>query len=178
MVQTDPTERARTLASLTDAQRAAVEQALTGGGNGAKRVYAARRAAGICARCSQPIAPEAPIWQARCPVGDGFWHAPVCATCAPAAITWPPLDRWTARPCAGCERPVYQQRYTPAVYCSERCRWQVANQARRVDRERHRQKRCAMCRNPFAATRRDSRYCSPACRQRAYRQRRGAEERR
>src|SRR5205823_4459031 len=122
MVQTDPTERARILASLTDAQRGAVEAAMIGRGGGARRIYAARKAAASCARCGQPIAPAAPIWQARCPTGDGFWLAPVCATCAPSAIVWPPLERWTARSCAGCERPVYQQRYAPAVYCSEQCR--------------------------------------------------------
>jgi regulatory GntR family protein len=31
---------------------------------------------------------------------------------------------------------------------------------------------CASCGQPFAVTRSDARYCSPACRQRSYRQRR------
>src|SRR4051794_23966160 len=38
-------------------------------------------------------------------------------------------------------------------------------------RRRHKQRICACCRRTFTVPRRDARYCSPACRQKAYRRR-------
>jgi hypothetical protein len=51
-------------------------------------------------------------------------------------------------------------------YCSQACEWR-----HRRARNRVKQLTCAVCVQPFLTTRRDTRYCSNACRQEAYRER-------
>ena len=59
-----------------------------------------------------------------------------------------------------------------AVYCSSECR-RNAEGKRRAERAKAARGRakCKHCRRRFDAPRRDTRYCSPACRQAAYRAR-------
>jgi len=77
------------------------------------------------------------------------------------------------RPCAVCARRVaydywwkYQDRIT--FICSSACNDAWRNLRRRVT---HEPCTCAVCSATFTPTRRDARYCSDACRQRAYRAR-------
>jgi hypothetical protein len=109
---------------------------------------------------------------------------PYCGTCHPRS--WHP-----ARPCDGCGRPVvnhqsvrpgyrrdggyvltpdYAKPDTWRVFCSERCRRSVFHAEQKAKRE-HEPIVCPVCRERVDARRRDARYCSPACRQHAYRAR-------
>jgi hypothetical protein len=70
----------------------------------------------------------------------------------------------------GCGREVTNTTYASRRWvtaCSERC---SAKALRRMRRE-HRRATCETCGETFTPTRSDSRYCSPACRQKAYRER-------
>jgi hypothetical protein len=75
--------------------------------------------------------------------------------------------------CEGCGRKVYYSFWTPprgAVACSEVCRRKVHAAIRRA-KGGSREKTCTVCGRPFTAPRCDALTCSPACRQKAYRQR-------
>lgn len=68
----------------------------------------------------------------------------------------------------------FPRRLAPRTFCSEGCRRRVVDcetkakrQAARGDLTRH----CEVCHEEFTPQRADARYCSPACRQRAYRER-------
>ncbi len=84
-----------------------------------------------------------------------------------------------------CKKPKYPcdmcRRLVPYYYCDKcRARWDANRQAER-DRENQKRRRrrqwrrtgltCEVCESHFTPGRVDARYCSPACRQRAYRQR-------
>jgi len=72
--------------------------------------------------------------------------------------------------CSHCGKPVYSKN-PRALYCGYRCRndAQIAMKARR--RELKRFKRCRTCNKNFQANRKDTVYCSVACKQKAYRER-------
>lgn len=148
-----------------------------------------------CWDCDREIPADEPIYTDRelwVMIGTGHdsravsWlerHGPWCAECAPSAEgsnrpwrDWP----WDAphpippRPCAWCSRPYHGH---PANrFCSERCANADRTERRRLSRERHRARcLCAACGEQFTSPRSDARYCSPACRQKAYRDRLAAE---
>lgn len=56
-------------------------------------------------------------------------------------------------------------------YCSQRCVNDAYMERRRQRHEAQLQKVCAVCGKPFTARRADAMYCSPACKQTAYRRR-------
>ena len=72
-------------------------------------------------------------------------------------------------PCEQCGRPVVLVRSRKRVWCSEQCSraWHNAKRAR----AQHPAKACRECGTTFQPIRADSIYCSPACRQSAYRHR-------
>ena len=141
--------------------------------------------AGLCTRCHAPFGGNMPAIMVRQAVPymwglDGnepyvFMSAdrwtPVCDACATpseaAAAT-------TQGDCAVCGQRMVappprrrRRRRFVAPVCSSRC-------YQRQLRERHRsatQATCAACGLAFVAKRADARFCSAACRQRAYRQR-------
>jgi hypothetical protein len=87
--------------------------------------------------------------------------------------TWrPPI------PCAGCGRPVIhdtnreppQQAFCGNEQCRRAARAAAARELRQI-RRRRRAWICRCCGEKLNTSRSDGRYCSPACRQRAYRQR-------
>lgn len=78
------------------------------------------------------------------------------------------VDGQTYSLCPVCSRHLGRTNYWPAPYCSPECRRELRNSSRRLERQEH---KCETCRQPFTPPRADSRYCSPACRQKAYRQR-------
>jgi hypothetical protein len=82
-----------------------------------------------------------------------------------------------ARP-RGCEsssRP-YQPRFSRRrrYFCCELCASRFANARRQRRSAEARQLKCVCCSKPLVAERADQQFCSSACRQRAYRQRRRA----
>jgi hypothetical protein len=56
-------------------------------------------------------------------------------------------------------------------YCSGRCSIDAYIERRRLRRAAARDKTCEVCAKEFTAKRRDTKTCSPACKQKAYRQR-------
>ena len=150
-----------------------------------KRINRARRACESCAACGEPIASVDTVRIDRVWTGgDEHYLAPVCRQCW-ARRSGDSVD-WlfeSPKPCDGCGRPVAyyrpwrSKRRGPrkVVACSQRCA-AAAYQRRRAEAARRRwqwgrRKTCAACGVRFDATRRDTRTCSPACRQKAYRAR-------
>jgi hypothetical protein len=128
-----------------------------------------------CAECNNEFAPGEPVWRFRKMVGRffGFCYsfAPHCERCASG--DYHHFEK--PRPCAGCNRPVHST--TPrwqsaSVICCEDCGHKaraIRNRAARAERRGTRD--CECCRKMFTPSRSDSRFCSVACKQRAYRQR-------
>jgi len=110
----------------------------------------------------------------------------VCEGCAPDPSRG---DSWwwdsEPQPCQVCERGVVNrvsearlERGWRHVFCSRDCeRRYFQDRQRRIRRRTlDLDKTCDGCTEPFTAARSDARYCSPACRQRAYRLRAEAGE--
>lgn len=72
-------------------------------------------------------------------------------------------------PCEQCGRPVVLGRPRKRVWCSQRCSRAWYNRKRA--RAKHPAKACRECGTTFQPIRADSIYCSPPCRQSAYRHR-------
>jgi len=110
---------------------------------------------------------------------------PVCGECARLSrlkhrhgdVWWDEdlLSYYLKRPCETCGRPVYKRRDNVRrryVVCCESCRRACCNRVRRERRAaRTRGKVCEVCGEAFTPTRSDQKTCSPACKQKAYRQR-------
>jgi len=130
------------------------------------REWRANRDAATCGHCGRALAASEPVWWIRAHGShSGNALTVTCAACAP--------DWWKARSrqgaCETCGRAVgMARRWSHHVFCSARCRWRWGN-------ARHAAPRvtvtCAVCGRAFVPPRRDAKACSPACRQRAYRQR-------
>lgn len=143
-----------------------------------KRRREAAHDARICGRCGVDLAPGAPVYRQQL---DVDWTS-VCEGCR---WDWP---HWRGPfPCRGCERPVfvYPQRvrykwspegkWEPSASCSRRCTQDAAYRRQKLRRATEREPiECATCHERMDPLRRDARYCSNACRQRAYRARRTA----
>ena len=92
-------------------------------------------------------------------------RVPVCAAC----FTEPHnADNWKWSDCPGCGREMYAYngRETTTT-CSTRCHQRVHRKQRREAKTTF----CEMCNIEIKARRQDTRFCSSACRQWAYRQR-------
>jgi len=74
--------------------------------------------------------------------------------------------------CEGCGRLLGRTNYWPESTCSDECAQSARNQRRRVART---ERRCEECESVFTPPRADTKYCSSACRQKAYRSRVAAE---
>jgi hypothetical protein len=127
--------------------------------------------AGHCTRCEEPFSgnratafmvAEYVCWQV---LGD--WAlcqhetVPVCDAC----VT--PKEQAAATrsiACKGCGMPMLTREQWQGVTCSERC----AQRERRL-RNRHKSRVCVTCGLRFKTTRTDAKFCSGACRQKAYR---------
>ena len=125
-----------------------------------------------CAKCRAAVEPEAPLFRVRAGRLIAYW----CEPCALAQWSW--LDRFPVlrrhRACRHCGRPMswVGAEVWPGWYCSEACAVQARRERRRHPRVTT-EAPCARCGRRFLATRSDARYCSPACRQKAYRRRWG-----
>jgi endogenous inhibitor of DNA gyrase (YacG/DUF329 family) len=158
------------------------------------RWHEARHRPTCCDRCDRPLTSDEPVWQMSSGYA-GYSHRRhrqiVCASCAaPPKQAYGPLTQLAAdvelivavigpryapqeHPCATCARPVWcwAQR-TRRIFCSRRCEWTHYNRRQQARRAAARPSRpCAVCTRPFVPRRGDATTCSPACRQRAYRQR-------
>jgi hypothetical protein len=128
-----------------------------------------------CDRCKHVLAPDAPIWYVALgyfskSLGQGKATGRVCRGCAEKHFylgKW--WQRWQPpRPCTQCGRLVHwpEKRLRPKHFvCSPEC-------ARRAYYPNHRPavvRACASCGEQFTPKRGDARFCSIACKQRAYR---------
>jgi hypothetical protein len=135
-----------------------------------------------CAQCGRTIAPGAPVWRQSITLGRspfGGWHYRVAPHCEQCRTDWPFRRFWGPEACGHCGRPVYQQRDRRErrfVFCCDTCRKAVysaaANTIAKRERAEYRTPRpCGMCNETFEPKRADARFCSVACKQRAYRRR-------
>src|SRR5690606_4489879 len=129
----------------------------------------AQKTAKWCASCGGDFADGQGVWWRR--------GAPICRDCAPPDDGY--LYRWVERTCIGCGRPVTEvvsvtarvRRYR--AVCSQRRYVRYQSSTRAAQRADDRLRDCQTCGERFTPPRSDGRYCSPACRQKAYRRRRG-----
>ena len=147
--------------------------------------------------CGHEIGPDDPIylWYETKVYGYSFGNSihRGCLNCAEEALSRPPATlRSALRVIGGVERHVLRDscpecgrvviviraeapprgRRRAAYYCSEKCSHTRRLRTAREERARARSKVCEVCAQAYTATRRNAETCSPACRQRAYRQRR------
>lgn len=118
---------------------------------------------GRCYDCRLRYVAGAPIY------GDyaGDYFVTYCASCAPKRGR-------IESTCKTCARTVcwpYDYSRLGRGFCSDNCKRQYPAMVQRDRRIALREKVCADCRNEFTASRVDAKYCSRACRQRAYRRR-------
>jgi hypothetical protein len=144
-----------------------------------RNIRNAQNDASVCAKCSRKIAASEPVWRQRFDLGYGLFGggwgttvAPVCSSCKDEHE----LFDDAAKPCAGCGRPVhnltYSVYYRRFTFCSEVCRPKaLAAYGRNRRCEARGDRPCEGCGETFKPTRTDARFCSVACKQRAYRQR-------
>lgn len=154
--------------------------------------WRAKKDGGVCGKCGRDLTPGetafmACVWSGYLPLTGGYsrQYGPVCGGCAPPRMKGegryyrPELDRCEQGHCETCGRPVvwYSSRwdyYRRHVFCSERCQWTHYNGLRNERNARARKKACKVWGEWFTAARRDAKTFSQACKQKAYRQRRGA----
>ena len=134
-----------------------------------------------CEHCRKSVADGEPVYRLSLHCGHpwaltGFCDQVVrhvCAECS--AHTWMSHHQWRpAVTCQGCGRPVFHDTVRKVLLhpiCGEDCRKVVRA---RLARERRVKPNlvCPICGEPFKPRRTDVLFCKPACRQRAYRQRR------
>ena len=126
-----------------------------------------------CTQCKRPIKTGEAFTQLR--EDDVSWMGGIahpkrayCLECKP------PRPRMDSAHCAHCGRPIYAYlRFMQKAYCDwacERLYWLgYWREARRMKAVTH-YLNCAQCGEPFTAKRKDARYCSAKCRQRARRE--------
>ena len=104
--------------------------------------------------------------------GDRQWRKPKpCAGCGRLVAN----DKRTADPHRFTRQWAYtgERELAARVFCSTHCRRSTFRAEAKAKRER-KPRKCECCPATFTPSRADSRYCSAACRQRAYRERRAA----
>jgi hypothetical protein len=130
-----------------------------------------------CAFCARDLQPDEPVWRRRIGRSGSYIVTPVCDNCNDRACAGLSRNEVVpASPCEACGRPVHQmerRRTRRHVYCCDQCK---ANGEAGIARERRATARgstrpCADCGEHFEPTRADVRFCSGACKQRAYRKR-------
>lgn len=101
----------------------------------------------------------------------------LCGSCSPEWLS-PGRGEVVSQLCARCERPMVYRLTASSMrrtFCSEGCgrayRDQLRNQRRKERGAVEREKVCEVCGEKFTAPRKDAKTCSPACKQKAYRQR-------
>lgn len=71
--------------------------------------------------------------------------------------------------CKQCGKTFYSYNNNNPKYCSYRCANEVYITKRKEIKALEKQKECEICGKPYTAKKKDSRYCSNACKQKAYR---------
>jgi hypothetical protein len=151
-----------------------------------KRARELARTCAACFGCDRPLRPKEPVWLVAVDTGRGWrgrtWYetTPHCQACYRAWYSESPwrkklTPREDGSKCPTCGRTVIAGRERRkragkrGLFCCARCRWACHNARRSGPAAR--EKTCAVCGVAFTAPRNDAVTCSPACRQKAYRQR-------
>ena len=139
-------------------------------------IRGAARTASHCVKCSRALTLQEPIWRGYAALGYGpfgRWSRTVAPYCEQCASTWRGFA--PGKPCEHCGRTVHNKsthRRRSRTFCGERCEEQAASTSARQKRAEARTPRpCQCCGETFEPARADLVYCSPACRQQAYRRR-------
>ena len=133
-------------------------------------------AAGVsCYGCQHQFAAGEEVYRARTYLGRGFlgfgsriWMLSYCESCAPGDVDY------RSDQCGACSREVnYPWDLVSRLYilCSDQCKREHHNKLQREKRLEGRKKECGQCSESFLAPRSDTKFCSVACKQRAYRAR-------
>jgi hypothetical protein len=138
-----------------------------------------------CTACHREMTPADPIY--RVAVWD--WGAKVEEFCAECCATkpkgsgsgwsWLTSHQWRRpEPCGKCGRPVIcdkLRKLPKRVGCSDGCRRAIYGAIETAwRRSRVKALTCVLCGVSFMPNRSDARYCSAACKQKAFRQRKTA----
>lgn len=116
-----------------------------------------------CGLCAVDLGAE--VYRSRIPFAGTT--VPVCLDCEPYRMPGGFVG------VCSCGRKVYGFHIARTrIYCCTDHRADQVNAARRARRARRRGRSCATCGTFFVPPRSDGWYCSPKCRQKAYRQRR------
>jgi hypothetical protein len=131
-----------------------------------------------CEACRNDLEPDAPIYRVSLSYNDRVIIR-VCAACnARPPLFYPNPDYpdyrkwWPSSPCIHCGRPIIASRKglpPKLLCCSTECGAAALNAAARRKRSLCTERSCDGCGKPFGPKRIDATFCSPACRQRAYR---------
>lgn len=153
-------------------------------GNRPRRWKRPSETASSCWLCDRRMGRRNVVYRTRVRLGRGLYGGtswtivPLCRRCRPIAPE--PWQSWSwdrgPKPCQTCSRPVLNQvtrRRRRHTFCSDACEkeYHAARQANRRREAAMLEKECATCSAAFTAARSDARYCSDACRQKAYRMR-------
>lgn len=143
------------------------------------RISGAMKYGEHCGKCGQPIGRFFPVVRGQAPfkysgfLGSGtkYLDTVLCLECAPKGYR-----KWTLGSCEVCFRPYYRRsQRAQHWFCCDSCEWRYRNQLAKRRHGPAESRTCEQCGHSFHA-RADSRHCSPACRQKAYRQRKRKEK--
>jgi len=126
----------------------------------------------LCFDCGHEFSPTETIYRKSISHRTLFgWGSPVVSYCESCQPRYWDVDYGK---CDTCEREVYfpwDQRIRRHIFCSDRCSRDYYNQRQKEGRLAARQKTCIGCETDFLAPRSDTKFCSAACKQKAYRAR-------
>jgi hypothetical protein len=159
----------------------------------------ARTQGGVCGGCGRALTPDEPVIYVRLVTGHRRervsvgWdfdaggpvykiadfpigkEVPVSPACCADTLSIQDRECGCWRPCDVCGRPTQisgsRTQLRRRWFCSIRCERRYHMRERDQARAEARLKDCEVCGERFEATRQDAAYCSPACRQKAYRRR-------
>ena len=116
-----------------------------------------------CEKCNQEIKPKQIVYRELVLPQFGYSTRRVCKSCLDK---WQ-LDRMFVHVCPGCGlKEAWPKRPKPPDrYCSWLCKRES------MARQQRSELKCEGCGGPVEAKRADARWCSPACKQKAYRAR-------
>jgi len=129
-----------------------------------------------CGKCGEDFLKDEPIYRRRSNIGRGFLGGmrtallSYCDSCAPKICD----TQYQTGKCDVCARTVhYPWDFVSRwhLFCSVRCSKAHYARVQREKRLAKRRKTCNECGRDFLAPRSDSKFCSSACKQRAYRDR-------
>ena len=137
-----------------------------------------------CQKCKRLLAPDEPVWHYRRSFYPGSYSKGetgivfnVCRKCCERE-GWLDEERlWLKpQPCEQCGRPLHwnrRQLHVKYHVCSYECARRIwaKNRGPHYLPVMHEPRACAECGQSFYPKRTDARFCSPACKQRAYRKR-------